>query len=179
MNSERIPWQESNLSEIGSDLDHKIKEAAAAGEDAWQNVTEEGLHVWRIEQFQVVPWPEDKYGTFYTGDSYIVMNTYKKPDSDALLYDVHIWIGSESSQDEYGTAAYKMVESDDYVGGAAIQHREVQGKEGTVRQDLWHVDLSHLPGRQRCREFVDDGLFAHHHSMTFHLSSLAALPLVL
>lgn len=42
-------------------------------------------------------------------------------------------IGSESSQDEYGTAAYKMVESDDYVGGAAIQHREVQGNEGEVR----------------------------------------------
>ena len=26
-----------------------------------------------------------------------------------------------------------MVESDDYVGGAAIQHREVQGNEGEVR----------------------------------------------
>ena len=26
-----------------------------------------------------------------------------------------------------------MVESDDYVGGAAIQHREVQGHEGEVR----------------------------------------------
>ena len=43
-------------------------------------------------------------------------------------------IGNESSQDEYGTAAYKMVESDDYVGGAAIQHREVQGHEGEVRE---------------------------------------------
>ena len=137
MKPERIPWKESNLAAIGSDLDHKIKEAAAQGENAWDGVdTSPGLRIWRIEQFKVVAWPADKYGTFYDGDSYIVMNTYKKPDKDALYYDVHIWIGSESSQDEYGTAAYKMVESDDYVGGAAIQHREVEGCEGEVRSCL-------------------------------------------
>jgi len=133
MKPERIPWQESNLSEIGSDLDHKIKEAAAAGEDAWKGLGEEtGLRVWRIEQFKVVDWPKEEYGNFFTGDSYIVMNTYKKPNKDALYYDCHIWIGSESSQDEYGTAAYKMVESDEYVGGAAVEHREVQGHESEV-----------------------------------------------
>ncbi len=32
-----------------------------------------------------------------------------------LLYDVHFWIGAESSQDEYGTAAYKTVELDTLV----------------------------------------------------------------
>jgi gelsolin len=134
MKPERIPWQESNLSEIGSDLDHKIKQAAAAQEDAWEGInTTPGLRIWRIEQFRVVPWPKTKYGTFYNGDSYIVMNTFQKEGSDALYYDVHIWIGSQSSQDEYGTAAYKMVESDDYVNGAAIQHREVEGYESEVR----------------------------------------------
>lgn len=91
MKPERIPWKESNLSEIGSDLDHKIKQAAAEGEDAWKGVNETvGLRVWRIEKFQVVAWPKEKYGTFHIGDSYIVMNTYKKPDKDALYYDVHI-----------------------------------------------------------------------------------------
>ena len=30
-------------------------------------------------------WPKDEYGHFYNGDSYIILNTYKKPDSDVSL----------------------------------------------------------------------------------------------
>ena len=47
------------------------------------------------------------------------------PDKPKLSYDVHFWIGRHSSQDEYGTAAYKTVELDDKLGGRAVQHREV------------------------------------------------------
>jgi Gelsolin repeat len=56
------------------------------------------LKVWRIEQFRVVAWDADKYGSFFTGDSYVVLNSYEKEDSDALGHDIHIWIGKESSQ---------------------------------------------------------------------------------
>jgi gelsolin len=133
MSEGRISWKDSNLALIGSELDHKIKAAAAAGEPQWDDISgEAGLKVWRIEQFKVVPWPEDKHGHFHKGDSYVVLNAYKKPDSDAIFYDIHIWIGTESSQDEYGTAAYKMVELDDALGGAAIQHRQVKGHESAV-----------------------------------------------
>jgi len=64
---------------------------------------------------QVVAWPLEEYGKFYNGDSYIILNTYKTPPSDELLYDVHFWIGQYSTQDEYGTAAYKTVELDTLV----------------------------------------------------------------
>lgn len=108
MSEGKISWKESNLSLIGSDLDKKIKEAAAAGEEAWQGIGDEpGVKVWRVEQFKIVPWPEDDYGCFYTGDSYIVLNSYLIEDK--LYRDLYIWIGSESSQDEYGTAAYKVI----------------------------------------------------------------------
>lgn len=53
-------------------------------------------------------------GTFYNGDSYIVLNTYKKsPNTDALAWDIHFWLGHGTSQDEAGTAAYKTVISFD------------------------------------------------------------------
>lgn len=114
---------------VGSELDHKVKAAAAELEPAWEGMgqTDGELKVWRIEKFQVKEWPN--VGKFHKGDSYIVMYTYKKGDSEALSHDIHIWIGSESSQDEYGTAAYKMVEADDKLGGVPVQHRQVQGHE--------------------------------------------------
>jgi gelsolin len=115
---------------VGSDIDHKVKAAAAEGEAAWSGIgQEEGIKVWRIEQFQVKEWPQDQYGQFFRGDSYIVLKTYK--EGDALKHDIHIWIGSESSQDEYGAAAYKMVEADEYLGGAPVQHRQVEGMESS------------------------------------------------
>lgn len=130
MPEEKITWKESNLALIGSDIDKKIREAAADGEDAWKVIGQApGKKVWRVEKFQMKPWPEDDYGCFYKGDSYIVLNSWTIPGKDKLHHDVFIWIGSESSQDEYGTAAYKMVEADDSIGGIAVQHREVEGKE--------------------------------------------------
>lgn len=143
----RIPWKESNLALIGSDLDHKIKAAAADGEEQWTDLgSSPGTRVWRIEQFKVVPWPEDQYGNFHKGDSYVVLNTYQKDDgTDTLYHDLHIWIGSESSQDEYGTAAYKMVEADDKLGGAAIQHRQVEGGESPTFR-AYFDNLTYLQG---------------------------------
>jgi len=90
------------------------------------------LQIWRIEKFHVKSWPQNQYGSFYSGDSYIVLNTWKKPGSDALNWDVHFWLGEHTSQDEAGTAAYKTVELDDRLGGAPVQHREVQGYESEM-----------------------------------------------
>jgi gelsolin len=72
-------------------------------------------------------------GSFYSGDSYILLNTYKKkPDAAAYSWDVHFWLGKFTTQDEAGTAAYKTVELDDLLGGAPVQHREVQGYESDL-----------------------------------------------
>jgi len=125
--------EESNIANLGSDLEHKVKQAASEHEPAWANAGKDvGLLVWRIEKFKVVPWPKEKCGQFYSGDSYIVLHTYKKQGSDALAWDLHFWLGKHTTQDEAGTAAYKTVELDDKIGtygGHAIQHREVQGHE--------------------------------------------------
>ena len=97
-------WKDSNVALIGSDLDRSVKKESAKTEPAWKSAGEAvGLKIWRIEKFKVVNWPKEEYGSFYNGDSYIILNTYKEPDSEALLYDLHFWIGKYSTQ-VYSTA---------------------------------------------------------------------------
>ncbi|XP_052860411.1 gelsolin isoform X3 [Anopheles cruzii] len=93
--------------------------------------TKKGLEVWRIENFEPVPVPVKEYGKFYTGDSYIVLNT-KESKSGILSWDVHFWLGLETTQDEAGSAAILTVQLDDRHNGAPIQHREVQDHEGSL-----------------------------------------------
>lgn len=87
-----------------------------------------GLEIWRIEDFQPVPLPKSDHGKFYSGDSYIVLQT-TAGRGGAYLYDIHFWLGKDTSQDEAGTAAIKTVELDVALGGKAVQHRELQGHE--------------------------------------------------
>ncbi|XP_010181365.1 PREDICTED: gelsolin, partial [Mesitornis unicolor] len=92
---------------------------------------EPGLQIWRIEKFDLVPVPKNLYGDFFTGDSYLVLNTIRQRSGN-LQYDLHFWLGDESSQDERGAAAIFTVQMDDYLQGKAIQHREVQGHESST-----------------------------------------------
>jgi len=121
---------ETNLANFGTELEKNIKLAAAQGEKAWAETGKsEGLLIWRIEKFKVIK-SKTPVGSFYEDDSYIVLNTYKAKDE--FKYDVHFWLGSTTSQDEAGTAAYKTVELDDYLKGKPIQHREVQDHESSL-----------------------------------------------
>jgi hypothetical protein len=36
--------------------------------------TKPGIEVWRIEELRPVPWPEELYGKFCSGDSYIILH---------------------------------------------------------------------------------------------------------
>lgn len=118
---------------FGSDTEKKVKKESAESEPAWQGAGQDvGVQIWRIVKFKVEHWDKEQYGEFYNGDSYIILNTYKEEDSDELKYDVHFWIGKYSTQDEYGTAAYKTVELDTFLDDKPIQHREVQGHESSM-----------------------------------------------
>lgn len=44
-------------------------------ESAWKDAgLKPGLQIWRIEKFTVVSWPSDRTGSFYDGDSYIILH---------------------------------------------------------------------------------------------------------
>ncbi|ESN98175.1 hypothetical protein HELRODRAFT_177421 [Helobdella robusta] len=141
-------WKDSNVALFGSDLDRKVKKESAETEPAWKNAGQKvGIKIWRIVNFKVTDWPERDYGRFYSGDSYIILNTYKpKPNSNELAYDLHFWIGGQSTQDEYGTAAYKTVELDTYLDDKPVQHREVEGYESELFKSYFKQGFTTMDG---------------------------------
>ncbi|XP_069087021.1 advillin [Pleurodeles waltl] len=86
-----------------------------------------GIIIWRIEKMDLVQVPQKAHGNFFEGDCYILLSTRKS--GNTLSYDIHYWIGNDSTQDEQGSAAIYTTQLDDYLGGSPIQHREVQGYE--------------------------------------------------
>lgn len=138
---------DSNIAMLGTPLEKKVRQEAAKNEPAWTNAGKTpGIQIWRIEKFQVKAWPKEEYGSFFSGDSYIVLHTYKKPGSDALAWNVHFWLGAHTTQDEAGTAAYKTVELDDLLGGAPVQYREVQGHESKEFMALFPKGIKIMAG---------------------------------
>ncbi|CAA3016810.1 villin-3-like [Olea europaea subsp. europaea] len=107
-----------------------MSSTAKALEPAFQGAGQRvGTEIWRVENFQPVPLPKSDYGKFYSGDSYIVLRTSPGKGGGAYLYNIHFWLGKNTSQDEAGTAAIKTVELDAVLGGRAVQYRELQGHE--------------------------------------------------
>jgi gelsolin len=147
-----VPLEDSNIAGIGGEEDAALRKAAAGGEAAWQGVgLEAGLWIWRIEDFQVVAWPKKQYGKFHEGDSYICLHVQMDPEAEdeksKLIRDIYFWLGSKTSTDEKGTAAYKTVELDDFFDGEPTQHRETQGHESRGFQALFaEGELHYLKG---------------------------------
>ena len=145
--SEAFDIKDTNVANIGSDEDKAARKAAAETEAAWVGCGKGvGIEIWRVESFNVVKWPKEQYGEFYEGDSYIILHTYKQGTfSTKLLYDLYFWLGSSTSQDEMGTAAYKTVELDDLLDGLPVQHREVMKHESAAFKSLFKA-ISYLKG---------------------------------
>jgi gelsolin len=136
--AKQYDWKDSNLALFGSDTEKQVKKESAESEPAWHGAgSKVGLQIWRIVKFKVQHWPKEDYGKFYSGDSYIILNTYKKEEE--ILYDVHFWIGAHSTQDEYGTAAYKTVELDTFLDDKPVQHREVMSNESALFKSYFDV----------------------------------------
>eukprot|EP01130_Rhizamoeba_saxonica_P001437 TRINITY_DN11297_c0_g1_i1.p1 TRINITY_DN11297_c0_g1~~TRINITY_DN11297_c0_g1_i1.p1 ORF type:complete len:447 (-),score=110.54 TRINITY_DN11297_c0_g1_i1:20-1216(-) len=106
--------------------------------------SEPGIVVWRVENFSLNAWPEDLYGSFYDGDSYLVLHTYE--NGSRLQWDIYFWLGENTTTDEAGTVAYKTVELDDRLGGLAVQYREVQDYESEQFLSLFPPCLRILKG---------------------------------
>lgn len=78
-----------------------------------------------MNHFKLEIIPKQRFGEFFSGDSYIVLQTVKE-SSGQFHWDIYFWLGEATSLDEAGTAAYKTFELDGLLGGSPTQHRQVQ-----------------------------------------------------
>ena len=134
--AEGIAFEDTNMALFGTDIEKNLKHNNALNEPEWHKIPKEPcLKIWRIEKFAVVPWPEKMYGTFYNGDSFIVLHIAKINDS--LDYTAFMWVGKQSTKDETGTAAYKIVELDDFFRGGVDLCYEAQDNESEEFRSLF------------------------------------------
>uniref|UniRef100_A0A8C8I2H0 Villin-1 n=1 Tax=Oncorhynchus tshawytscha TaxID=74940 RepID=A0A8C8I2H0_ONCTS len=108
------------------------------------NKTTPGLQIWRIEALEMVPFPSKAYGNFYEGDSYIILYTNKINSS--FTYDIHFWLGKDTSNDEQGAAAIYTTMMDEHLGGVAVQHREAQGYESDTFRGYFKQGIIYKKG---------------------------------
>nr|XP_046240044.1 advillin [Scatophagus argus] len=103
-----------------------------------------GIIIWRIEKMELVQVPEKSYGNFYEGDCYVLLSTQKV--SSSLSYDIHYWIGSQSTQDEQGAAAVYTIQLDEFLGSTPVQHREVQNHESDAFRGYFKQGIIYKKG---------------------------------
>lgn len=134
--AEGIAFEDTNMALFGTDIEKNLKHNNALNEPEWHKIPKEPcLKIWRIEKFAVVPWPEKMYGTFYNGDSFIILHIEKVNDS--LDYTAYMWVGKQTTKDEAGTAAYKIVELDDFFRGGVDLCYEAQDNESEDFRNLF------------------------------------------
>ena len=64
------------------------------------------VEVYRMEKFSPTLQAKDSFGSFYTGDAYVVLKKNLNPDTgEDESYDIHYWHGAECTSDESGSSA--------------------------------------------------------------------------
>lgn len=100
----------------------------------------DGLEIFRIESKKLAK--VSGKGEFYSGDSYLILKTL----NNASKWNLHFWLGKESSVDEKGFAAYYTVQLDnDILKDNAVQYREVEGFESDLFLSYFEK-IRYLPG---------------------------------
>ncbi|XP_010256568.1 PREDICTED: villin-1 isoform X2 [Nelumbo nucifera] len=87
-----------------------------------------GLEIWCIEDLQLAPVPKSSHGKFYSGNTYIILNTVLLKNG-LPQHDIHYWLGKDAKEADMAMASDKALELDASLGSYAVQYREAQGQE--------------------------------------------------
>ncbi|KAL0221446.1 hypothetical protein RCL1_001300 [Eukaryota sp. TZLM3-RCL] len=92
------------------------------------------IKVWRVQNLRQVELPLEDYGTFYSGDSYLIHLSFKI--KNRLNQYIYYYQGRDSSRDETTASAFLAVSLGDQIGDAT-QCRIVQNKEPAHFINIW------------------------------------------
>ncbi|KAL0214904.1 hypothetical protein P9112_007088 [Eukaryota sp. TZLM1-RC] len=112
------------------DIDEVISAEASRHESQIHQMDEgsKKLKIWRIENLRRVEIPEEIYGSFYSGDSYIVMLSYTRKNRPYCY--LYYYQGRNSTRDETTASAFLTVALGDELSDIEpTQVRVVQNKE--------------------------------------------------
>ncbi|XP_055552285.1 LOW QUALITY PROTEIN: macrophage-capping protein [Falco cherrug] len=113
------------------------KSGSPFGSDA----TRPGLHIWRVEKLRPVEVPKATWGTFFSGDAYLVL--HNGPDERAHL---HLWMGRDSSRDEQGACALLSTQLNALLGERPRRTARVQGNESDVFMEYFPRGITYQEG---------------------------------
>ncbi|KAG8521547.1 Villin-like protein, partial [Galemys pyrenaicus] len=105
------------------------------------------LHIWIIENLEMVPVPERAHGNFFREHCYIVLHV--PPSQKAKRRapsDLHYWVGKEAGEEAEIAAGAFMQHLQGALGEATVQHREAQGHESDCFHSYFRQGIIYRKG---------------------------------
>ncbi|KAF6313736.1 villin like [Rhinolophus ferrumequinum] len=105
------------------------------------------LHIWIIENLKMVPVPERAYGNFFEEHCYIILHVPQSlKTTQGAARDLHYWVGKKAGAEAQGAAGTFVQHLQETLGGATVQHREVQGYESDCFRSYFHPGVVYRKG---------------------------------
>ncbi|XP_055270616.1 villin-like protein isoform X3 [Moschus berezovskii] len=105
------------------------------------------LHIWIIENLQMVPVPETAYGNFFEKHCYVVLHVPRSPQATpGAPKDLHYWVGKMAGEGAPGAPGPSVQRLKEALGGATVQHREAQGHESACFRSYFRAGIVYRKG---------------------------------
>ncbi|XP_055985318.1 villin-like protein [Sorex fumeus] len=110
------------------------------------------LHIWVIENLEMVPVPRRAYGSFFEEHCYIILHVLQSlmAQQGSCRIDLHYWIGRNTDEKAQGTAEALLQHlatfSQVTFWKSLVQHREAQGHESDCFRSYFRDGILYRKG---------------------------------
>jgi len=102
----------------------------------------EGIDIFRIEDLGLASIDSDDYGSFCTGDCYVILNTYR--EDKELKHKIFQWVGKQAENDKLFCSAIYSVMLKGLINETQNIIREVEGEESDDLKDIFNSEIKYL-----------------------------------